>query len=124
MLILMQPFVRIMNNNDGKLFPARKASVITNLCRDVASWGPVVPGPPFEIGALPFHVWPTGCCTHPILHLKNVPPFWFLAPPSGFWPPLLLHPGDGPELTHIILGASAHLKDESSNFRVFSRNID
>ena len=24
------------------------------------------------------------------------PPFWFLAPPSGFWPPLLLNPGDGP----------------------------
>jgi len=31
MLILMQPFVRIINNNDGKLFPARKASAITNL---------------------------------------------------------------------------------------------
>jgi len=25
------------------------------------------------------------------------PPFWFLAPPSGFWPPLQLNPGDGPE---------------------------
>jgi len=24
------------------------------------------------------------------------PPFWILAPPSVFWPPLLLHPGDGP----------------------------
>jgi len=47
------------------------------------------------------------------------PPFWFLAPPSGFWRPLLLHPGDGPELTYIILGASVHLKDESSNFRDF-----
>jgi len=22
-------------------------------------------------------------------------PFWFLAPPSGFWPPLLLNPGEG-----------------------------
>jgi len=39
---------------------------------------------------LPFHGWPTGCCIHPILYFKNV------APPSGFWPPLLLHPGDGP----------------------------
>jgi len=21
---------------------------------------------------------------HPIMHIKNLPPFWFLAPPSGF----------------------------------------
>jgi len=27
---------------------------------------------------------------------KMLPPFWLLAPPSGFWPPLLLNPGDGP----------------------------
>jgi len=39
------------------------------------------PGPPFEIGAPPFHVWPLGCYIHPILYFKNV------APPSGFWPP-------------------------------------
>ena len=50
----------------------------------------VVPGPPFEIGAPPFHVWPLGCYIHPILYFKNV------ALPSGFWPPLLLNPGDGP----------------------------
>jgi len=31
MLILMQPFVRIINNNDGNLFLARKPSAITNL---------------------------------------------------------------------------------------------
>jgi len=31
MLILMQPLVRIMNNNDGRLFPDRKESAITNL---------------------------------------------------------------------------------------------
>ena len=30
--------------------------------------------------APPFHVWPTGCCIHPILYFKNVPP-------SGFGPP-------------------------------------
>ena len=30
------------------------------------------PAPPFEIGAPPFHVWPTGCFIHPILYLKNV----------------------------------------------------
>ena len=45
----------------------------------------------------PFHVWPPGCCLHPILYFKNV------IPPSGFWPllvfdPLLLNPGDGPAL--------------------------
>jgi len=55
----------------------------------VASGKAVVPGPPFEIGAPPFHVWPPGCCIHPIMYLKNVPPFWFLAP-------LLLNPIDGP----------------------------
>jgi len=54
----------------------------------------VVPSPPFEIGAPPFHVWPTGCCTHPILYFKNVSPlFWFLAP-------LLLYPGDRPGWAH------------------------
>jgi len=46
--------------------------------------GAVVPGPPFEIGSPPFHVWPTGCRIHPILHFKNV------APPFGFWPLLLV----------------------------------
>jgi len=30
------------------------------------------------------------CCIHPILYLKNV------APPCGFWFPLLRNPGDGP----------------------------
>ena len=29
----------------------------------------------------PFHVWPTGCCIHPILYFKMCPP------PFGFWPP-------------------------------------
>jgi len=28
---LMQPLIRIMNNNDGRLFPARKEGAITNL---------------------------------------------------------------------------------------------
>jgi len=31
MLILMQRLNRSMNNNDGRLFPARKESAITNL---------------------------------------------------------------------------------------------
>jgi len=55
------------------------------------------PASPFKIGAPPFHVWPTGCCIHPVLYFKNVPPpFWFSAPPSVFWPSLLLNSGDGP----------------------------
>ena len=40
------------------------------------------PTPLFEIGAPPFHVWPTGSCIHPILYFKNVPP-------PGFWPLLV-----------------------------------
>ena len=49
--------------------------------------GPVVPAPPF-------HIWSTGWCVHPIMYFKNVPTFWFLTPPSGFWP-LLINPGLG-----------------------------
>jgi len=51
--------------------------------RAVASGGAVVPGPPFEIGAPPFHVWTSGCCIHPILYFKKVPT------PSGFFPSFL-----------------------------------
>jgi len=36
----------------------------------------------------PFHVWPAGCCTHPILYFKNVAS-------------LLLNSGDGPVLLLI-----------------------
>ena len=49
----------------------------------------VVLAPPFEIGA-PISRLAPGCCIHPILYLKNVPPllvlgpsFWFLAPPAA-----------------------------------------
>ena len=37
----------------------------------------------------PFHVWPPGCCIHPIQYFKNVPPLlvsgpsYFLAPPAA-----------------------------------------
>ena len=54
----------------------------------VASGGPVVPGPPFEIGAPPFHVRPTVCCIDPKLYFKNVAP-------------LLQNPGDGRDLKTI-----------------------
>jgi len=41
--------------------------------------GPVVPGPPY-------HVWPTGCCIHPILYCKNVPSLLIFGPPAAkFW---------------------------------------
>jgi len=42
--------------------------------------GPVVPGPPFEIGAPPFQVRPTGCCIHAILYFKNVTPLPVFGP--------------------------------------------
>jgi len=40
-------------------------------------WCPV---PPFKICAPLFHVWPPGCCIHPIL-------YWKMCPPCGFWHP-------------------------------------
>jgi len=61
--------------------------------------GAVVPGPP---------IWnrcpPISRLAHRLLHTSNTvfkkcgSPCWFLAPPSGFWPPLLLNPGDGPAM--------------------------
>jgi len=66
--------------------------------RAVASGGAVVPGPPpFEIGATPIsRLAPRLWHTSNTAFTKCGPPFRFLAPPSGFWPPLLLSPGDGP----------------------------
>ena len=65
----------------GHIFCKWFVNYIKDESKAVASEGAVVPGPPFEIGASPFHVWPPGCYIHPILYFKNV------APPSGFWPP-------------------------------------
>jgi len=72
---------------------------VSSVCRARKSWeqiyfgvfcagpspagGPVVPSPPFEIGAPPFHVWPTGCCIHPTLYLKNVVPLLVFGPPAA-----------------------------------------
>jgi len=59
--------------------------------RVVASGGPVMSGPPIWSRCTPFHVWPLGCCIHPILYFKNVPPpcCWILATGLGqrceFW---------------------------------------
>jgi len=54
------------------------------LCRAVASGKASGVQPPIWNRCPPFHVWPTGCCIHPILYLKNV------VRPSGFWPLLLV----------------------------------
>ena len=51
--------------------------------------------PPFEIGTLHFTFGPPVAAYIQYCILKISLPFWFWAPPSGFWPPLLLHPGDG-----------------------------
>jgi len=60
--------------------------------------GPVVPGPP---------IWnlfpPISRLASWLLHTSNTV-FKKCAPPSVFWPPLLLNPGDGPGLhpTHLL----------------------
>ena len=56
----------------------------------------MVPGAPFEIGAPHFTFVPPVAAYIQSCILKMWPPFWFLTP-SGFWPPLLLNPGDEPE---------------------------
>jgi len=71
--------------------------------------GAVEPGPPFEIVASHFTFGPPVAAYTQYCFFKCGSPFWFLAPPSGFWPPLLLNPGDGL--------ASIHNK----NLKVFSR---
>ena len=66
--------------------------------------GPVVPGPPFEIGAPHFAFGPLVATYIQYCVLK----MW---PPSGFWPPLLLNPGDGPVANvHISRVSALHLR--------------
>jgi len=60
--------------------------------------GAVGPGRPFEIGAPHFTFGPLVATYIQCCILKMWPPFWFLAPPSGSWPPLLLNPGDEPDV--------------------------
>jgi len=67
--------------------------------RAVARGGPVVPAPPFEIRAPHFMFGPPVASYIQYHILKMWPPYWFLASPSGFWPPLLLNPGDGPDFS-------------------------
>ena len=51
-----------------------------HLCRAVASGTASGARPPFEICAPSFHVWPPGCCIHPIQYFKNVPPLLVFGP--------------------------------------------
>ena len=55
--------------------------------------------PPHLKSVLPFHVWPPGCCIHPIQYFKNVSPLPVFGPSFWFLPPLLLNPGNGPDCT-------------------------
>jgi len=48
---------------------------------------PVVPGPPFEIGASHFTFGSPVAAYIQYCILKMCPPFWFLAPHFVFWPP-------------------------------------
>jgi len=59
--------------------------------RPSPSGGAVVPGPPFEIGAPHFTFGPPVAAYIQYCFLNMLPP------PSGFWPPLLLNLGDGPD---------------------------
>ena len=58
--------------------------------------GQLFPAPLFEICDPPFNVWPLVAPYIQYRILKMWAPLCFLAPPSCFWPTLLLNPGDGP----------------------------
>ena len=60
--------------------------------------GAVVPGPPLKIGAPHFTFGPPVATYIQYCIFKMWPPLLFFGP-SGFLPPLLLNPGDGPALT-------------------------
>jgi len=75
--------------------------------RVVANGGTSGARPPHLKSVPPlFHVWPPGCCIHPILYLKKWPPFCFLPLHLVFGPPLLLNLGDGPATRDEILQSS------------------
>ena len=65
-------------------------------------WGASDAQPPLEICAPHFPFGPLVAAYIQYSILKMWPPFWFLAPPTGFWPPLLLNPGDGPAYRQFI----------------------
>ena len=95
--------------------------IFFKLAARLPNWSPSGPSPagvigarpPFEIGDPPFHIWPPGCYIYPILYFNNV------TPPSGFWPPLLLNPGDGPGPHAVELnpGVSGEMPLLNSCFR-------
>ena len=71
--------------------------VLTRAAMSSPAGGTVLPFPSFEICVLSFHVWPPGCCIHPIQNFKNVAPLLVFGPSFCFLPPLLLNAGDGPD---------------------------
>jgi len=84
---------------EPKALPLLLQNKRTPAARAVASGGQWCPPPRFKIGAPQFHVWSPGCPVAACIQYcfwKMWPPFRFLAPPSGFWPPLLLNLADGP----------------------------
>jgi len=50
--------------------------------RSSPAWGKWCPSPHLKC-VPPFHVWPPGCCIHPILYLKMIPPLRCLSPPAA-----------------------------------------
>ena len=52
-----------------------------NKNRAIASGGPVVAFP-LSKSVSPFHIWPSGCCIHPILYLKKISPLVVFGPPA------------------------------------------
>jgi len=77
-------------------FSTQKRKKLVNGNAPQGQWCPALPiwnlCPPFTFDPWLLH-------TSHTVFLKCGPPFWFLAPP-GFWPPLLLYPGDGPGSHH------------------------
>jgi len=82
------------------------------LLRAVASGGGSGARPPhLKSVSPPFHVWPPGCCIHPIQYFQNVAPLLI------FGPPLLLNLGDGPAAPTPMLQHSHNrrLRETSEN---------
>ena len=71
---------------------------VDDLCSHevIASGGPVMPGPLFEICEPPFHVWSLVAPYIQNRILKMWGPLLVFGPSTWFLAPLLLNPGDGP----------------------------
>ena len=78
--------------------------------------GPVVPSPSIWNMCPPLHVWPPGCCIHPIQYFKNVSPLLVFGPSIWILAPLLLNPGDGPVSKPLIDKPNSFIHKEASIF--------